>query len=535
MYDKQVQSFTQIKDKILHAVDTLNDPIRQTLSPRGGNVIIEDDKGNPIVTNDGVTIAKHITVKDRVENAIIDIIKSAAFRTNTEAGDGTSSTILFSSILIKEGLKLVEDGWNPIDLKKAYDEFAENMVEKLGKVKILVKSDADLYNIAKISSSGDEEIAKTVVKTVKVSGQDGMVFIEPANSLETETIEDTGFNIPASLFSPELRNNARSFSASYMDVPVLITDKRLYYPQEAETILSVALKNGYKEIVIVAKDFIGEALPFFITNHSKGTVRVMLVKEPTIGKDDSSVLEDLASYLGGHVVSDRAGSIVDNLTIEDFVIAKKAFADGAKTLLSRDAKEENKELASRIAALRKEIKKFGSKENAEVQKLKERLASLTNGIVTIKVGGATPIEVNEKIFRYEDAVNATRAAMKDGFLVGGGLSVLKAFRDAKFKGDLLKVFRKVGEASVRQIAENCGLNGDTVLDTITELQSSGDDPNVGFDAQSLTYDNLLEAGVIDPYKVAEMSIRNAVSVAGVIVGSRYMINNLIEENGESKK
>jgi chaperonin GroEL len=534
MSNKLVHRYSDINQKIVDAVDLLTDPIRFTLSPKGSNVIYEDDKGLPNVTNDGATIARNINVKDRVQSAIIDIIKHASLHTNSSAGDGTSSTVLTASILIKEGLKLIESGdWNPMALKREYDNFAVQMTEQLKKLSKPVKTDKDMYFVAKVSASGDEEIANIVVKTVKTAGEHGMVFIEPANSLDTEIIEDTGFNISQGMFAPELRNNPKGFSATYLDVPVLITDKRLYYSQEAESILSVALKNGYKEVVIVAKDFIGEAVPYFVTNHVKGSIRVLLVKEPNVDRNAGATLEDLATYLGGHVVSEKHGSIVDNLKIDDFVIAKKAFSDGQKTLISRDIKEKNKALDDRVAALKKQVKKFGTAESDEAKGLKSRLASLTNGIVTIKVGGSTPLEVNEKIFRYEDAVNATRAAVKDGFLVGGGVSMLRAFRECKFKGELAKLFRKVGEANIRQIAENCGLHGDMVLDTITQLQ--GGNPNAGFNALTLQYDDLLEAGVIDPYKVSEMVIRNAVSVAGVIIGSRFIIVHDIEEkeNGKS--
>lgn len=534
MFNKLVYPYSEIRHKIVEAVDLLNNPIRQTLSPRGANVIYEDESGNPNITNDGATIARNITVRDRVMNNVIDIIKHASLRTNSSAGDGTSSTIVLASILIKEGLKLVEDGeWNRIELKKEFDSFATEMVAQLTKLKKPVKNDKDLYYIAKVSASGDEEIANTIVKTVKTSGEDGMVFIEPANAMETSIEEDTGFNMSAGMFAPELRNNNKAFSATYLDVPVLITDKRLYYSQEAETILSTALKNGFKEIVIVAKDFIGEALPYFVANHTKGSIRVLLIKEPNVDKNGGLTLEDLAIYLGGHVVSEKNGSIVDNLTIDDFVMAKKVFADGMKSLISRDKDETNKELEDRIVALKKELKKKGTLEDDSVKDLKERVASLTNGIVTIKVGGTTALEVNEKIFRYEDAVNATRAAMKDGYLVGGGLSMLRAFREAKFKGELAKLFRKVGEANIRQIAENCGLNGDIVLDTITELQ--GKDVDCGFNALTMQYDNLLKAGVIDPYKVSEQVIRNAVSVAGIIIGSGYMVVHDVKEEKENGK
>lgn len=533
---KQVYSYTQIRDKIFKAVDTIADPIRQTLSPRGGNVIYTDSMGIVGVTNDGVTIAKNLQVKDHVENAVIDIIRQASLRTNSAAGDATSTTVVLASILIKEGFRLIDAGWNGMDLKHEYDAFADAMVTELKKLSKKAKTDKDLYYVANISANNDHEIAENTVKTVKVTGQDGMVFIEPSHSAKTEIAEDSGFHVKSGMLMDELRTNDRAFTASYLDVPVLITDKRLYYQQEAETILSTALKNGFKEIVIVASDFIGDALPYLVANHVKGNVRVLLVKNPN--KDNPTALHDLATYLGGKVVSDKTGSIVDNLSIEDFIMSRRVFADKGKTLFSRE-EESNKGLNGLIKVIRAEIKKLGDSEGTEMNELKERLASLTTGMVTIRVGGATPLEVNEKIFRYEDSVNATRAAMKDGYLVGGGLGMLNAYRLAfnkmNVKDELSKVYRKVAEANIRQIAENCGLSPDLVLDNVMAMPRNHETLTIGFNAKTMMYDDLLEVGVVDPFKAEEMAIRNAVSVAGIIISSRYFILEEQKENGTSKE
>lgn len=539
MLDKQVRQVSDIRDRIFAAVDTIADPVRQTLSPRGGNVLFHDANGSVNVTNDGVTIAKNIQVKGQVESAVIDIIRQASLRTNSAAGDATSTTVLLSSILIKEGFRLIESGWNGMDLKHEFDNFAEQMVEQLKKISKKAKTDKDLFYVANISSNNDSEIAENTVKTIKTAGEDGMVFIEPSNRNETEIVEDSGFHVRAGMFAPELRNNDRAFAATYLDVPVLVTDKRLYYQQEAETILSVALKNGYKEVVIVAKDFIGEALPFFIANHTnpQSPIRVLLVKEPNAGTDNGATLEDLAIYLGGKVVADKEGHFVDTLSIEDFVMARRVFSDPSKTIISRNEEEKNKPLEARIAAIKKEIKQLGDSEGPEMDKFKERLASLTTGMVTIRVGGRTPLEVNERIYRYEDAVNATRAAMKEGYVVGGGLGLFQAFRNCNFKGDLAKTYRKVGEANLRQIAENCGLSGDLVIDNILAMpRNQKDGLTIGFNAKTMNYDDLLEAGVVDPLKAEEMAIRNAVSVAGMLISSNYFVlNEEQNENGESKK
>lgn len=537
MSSKQVAHYAKIQDKIASAIDKINDPIRQTLSPRGSNVIYEDNKGAYHVTNDGATIIKNLTFKDPYENGILDIVKHASLKTNNEAGDGTSTTVILSSLFIKEGLRLVGGGRNAMDVKHAFDDFATQMVESLKKSANKIKNDKDLFYIANVSASGEREIADNVVKTIKIAGEDGMVFIEPSNTTESEIIEDTGFNIKAGMFLPELRNNERNLNATYLDIPVLITDKRLYYAQEAETILNTCLKNGYKEVVIVAKDFIGEALPLFVTNHTRGSIRVLLIKEPSVDKNNGIVLEDLAIYLGGTVVSDKNGSLVDKLTMDDFVLAKRVLADGQKTIISRDKNEKNAALVSRISALKKEVKKFGTEEKQELFDLKERLASLTNGMVTIRVGGNTAVEVNEKIFRYEDAINATRMAIRHGYIVGGGLGMFQAFRDCDFPTkdrEMFDIFRKIAEANIRQIATNCGISPDLVIDNVLAMPRNYDNLVIGYNASSQQYDNLLECGVIEPLRVAEMAIRNAASVAGMIVSSGYYIVNE-EEDGESKK
>lgn len=510
---KQVYKFADIRPKILKAVDTIADPVRGTISPKGRNVIFEDQDGALFSTNDGVTIAKSIYVKDPVENAIIQVVKGSSIKTNSEVGDGTSTTILLNQVLVHETFKLIDGGWNPIDLKEALEDFRDKTVAKLKKATIKVRNDKDLENIARISANNDKEIAKNVVQVVKTAGLDGMVFIETNNKLETELIEEVGFQVDGGLFAPEFKNAKERFVAQYQDVPMLITDKRIYYPEEAETILKTVLMAGHKSVVIVAKDFIGQSVNTFISNHNKGIINVLLVKDNGVNDKNSDALYDLADYVGGAVVSEKNGKIVDNLTFDDFIMVPKVFCDPIKTIVT-SKNPNNKVVKAKISAIRKELAKH--KEDVPTKK---RLASLTNGTVTIKVGGATPIEVRERIYRYEDAVSAVRAAVEYGFLVGGGVAIYETFNEKDSHPELVSMFKKYCTANIRQIAENCGEHADSVLKTVYASTK----PNTGYNAVTGAVEDLLVAGVVDPYRVTEMSIINSISIASQIINSDYLI------------
>lgn len=521
----QVHKYSEIRPEIIKAVNIICDPIRGTMGPKGLNVIFERRDGVHS-TNDGATIARGISVKNPIHSAIIEIIRSASLQTNSKVGDGTSTTALLSQVLIFEAFKLIDAGYNPTEVKKEYESFAKMLVEKLEKQVIKVKGDDDLLRIATISANNDEEIAKDVVNTVKVAGLDGMVFIEPhpRADAKTEIVEDSGFIVNSGLFSPELRNSKTSMVSTMMKPLVFITDKRLYYPEEAETIMKVALMNGHKNLVVVARDFIGQAPNVFITNHAKGVINLILVKDPNVTENNNETLEDLAIYLGGTVVSDKVGRLVDNIDITNFCVAEKVYSDHQKTILAT-ANPDNPDLAKRIKLIRSELKK------ADNEELKKRLASLTNGMVTIKVGALSPIELHEKIYRYEDAVNAVRAAVRDGYLVGGGIALKNAFRALQGVPDSMikNAFKKVCEANIRQIAENCGKHPDTIIE---QIEAKGG-KNVGYDALRDMVVDLLDAGVIDPYKVTETAIKSSVSVANQIITTNYLIvQNDEEEEGD---
>lgn len=521
---KKIYKTKDIIAKIYNAVDTVNDPVRQTLSPKGGNVMYEDDMGNQHFTNDGVTILNSINVKDPVENFIIEVLKGGSRKTNVEAGDSTSSTLLGSSILIKEGLKLVVNGHNQMDVRDNLNKFALDMRKELQKMVTKVKGDEDIKFIAKISANNDDEIASNVVKIIKIVGEDGQVILDRSYSADTEIIEDAGFVIKSGVFLEELAD--KKLHSQMLDVPVFITDKRLYYKSEAETILQTVLNAGYNEVVIVAPDFIGEALPYFVANHVNNKVRVILVTEKKY-----EILQDLATYIGGEVVSDKKGMLANNITIENFALSNKVFSDQYKTIIGRDRNEENKELGKRVSVLKKEMKKIANKESAEYKILQQRISSLTTGMVTIKVAAATPEEIFEKLHRYEDSINAARCALKEGYLPGGGVAMLEAFNEIenKIDKDFIKMFRSFAEANIRQIAINCDKNPDSMIERINDSALG-----YGYNANSDKIEDMLKSGIIEPFIAIKQVIANAVSIANIIITSRYIVVNDLEELKDNK-
>ena len=506
---KLIQDRGESREKILNAVRLITEPVVQTLGPLGSNVLYQDSKGGYNLTNDGVTIAKQVSSDDPIEEAIIEVIKHGALKTNHIAGDGTTTTTLFTNVLITEGMKMIEDGMNPMMLKQDLDEIGKEIVRNLKAIK--VKDDSELLAVARISANNDDAIAKDVLDVVKTAGENGMVLINESHKEETVVEKNSGFIVDGGLFSPEFAQG-NGFVANFEECQVLICDKRLYYEEEAEAIIRVALENGVKDLIVVARDYIGKAPNVFITNQVQNeAINILLVKDENAIEGDNTSLKDLAVYLDGDIVTESTGKLVSNLTIEHFCSARSVFANPQRAVISTN-NPDNKELVDRIKVLKKE-----KEDNGDDLVISRRLSALTNGMVTVKVGGATPIEVQERIFRYEDAINATRAAMKDGYLVGGGLGVLGAYHKDKFPEKYQQIARKLCESSVRQLAKNCGQHDEHIL--------SKSKPYVGFgyNAKTGKFEDLTKAGVIDPYKVTEMAVKNAISIAGAVLSAQWII------------
>lgn len=518
---KLILPYESNKTKIIQAIDLIADPVRQTISPQGSNVVFDNGLESAFVTNDGATIVKQIEVEDELQNTVIRLIKQASLQTNTEAGDGTSTTVLLTSVLAKDGLKLVDQGYSRREITDYYNEFGDRMEKALEDHKKLVKSDKDLEFIATISANNDKQIAKDTVKIVKALGEYGQLVLDRSYSGKTEILEDAGFVLKSGMFGPEFSNVTGGTFANYENVNVLVTDKKLYHQREAEKILLLCQENDISDIVIIAKDFTGDALKMFQHNHSKKNFNILLIKDPS---DEKDFLDDLAMYLGGKKFSDSTGSI-ETLTHKDFAKAKRVISDDQKTTIVRK-EAVNIELTQRISNIKSQLDKIKDKESSDYKKLENRASLLTNGIVTVKAGGRTMAEIKEKIYRYEDAVNATRVAKKNGYLVGGGLAVFRAFQDIEKKFTELEyrsVFMKACSANIRQIAENSGKNPNEI---ITKVKGS-DNPNFGYNSLNDKFEDLLKKGVIDPFDVTISSIKNAISIANVIISTR---NYIIEKN-----
>lgn len=496
---------------IKRAVNRIAEPVIQTLTPMGNNVMFEKEFFT-FITNDGATIAKMIDSEDETEDAIIQMVKYGSLSTNQLAGDGTSTTILLTKSLVDLGLEEIEKGKKPMVLKAELNKLKDKIIDAAREYKRDV-GEEDTRKIALISSGGDEELADNVVQVIKTAGLDGMVFLNESKTPKTKIICDSGYNLDQPMFDPVL-GNINPGRADYVQPHVFITDKKLYHVEECKEILETAYKNNANELVIVARDFLGESANFLISNHldDKVPLKILLIKYPT-PENNFTALHDLATYLGGKVVTEKRGSLKGKLTPDDYVLAERVYSFGSKTIFVTDNKT-NPELSFLVSEVKE--KKESNPDDTESAK---RLASLTAGTVTLEIGGATGPEMRELIYRYEDAINATRAALRSGYVVGGGVTLYNSTRG------LGKLAEEFGTASIKQIAVNTGI----------EFDQSKYNNTVGYNAKTGEYSDLLEDGVIEPFDVFQYSVANAVSIATAILTSGYFIVNKNEKKDVKEK
>lgn len=527
---RSVQSYDEVKDLILEAVDDIAKPIRQTMSPKGNNVIYETIEGEYNSTNDGVTIAKQISSDDPVKRAIIDVIKTASLQTNQKVGDGTSTTILLAHVLIKEAFKLKDDGMSPVEIKKHLLDFQERMVNHLDSMKQEIEYDDEIIRqIAHISANNDPDIADDIYEAMQHAKQDGFIQLNLGGD-ETEIEFDDGFVIHSGVTTLELLGKEKKPEIELEDVPVLITNKRIYHKEEVHAILRAVLDNGHKNVVIVARDFIGESEKIFIKNYAsdKGLQNIILIKDPLAEESDPQSLEDLGMYLNGSIVSNSYGDMVNNLTFDNFCVAKSVKVVGEQKSIFKREQVENEKLDDRIQALQEKRDKDDDDIESRV-----RLGCLVGGLTTIKIGGKSDIERRERQYRYEDAIHAARAALDAGVIIGGGMGIWAAYKatEMHYPDEVRRVFYKTATAPISQILVNCGKHVETY---IKELEGYAIDGSVmGYDAANDEVVDLKKAGVVDPVKVAKESLKAAVSITREIIGSNYLIlfENEQEESG----
>lgn len=498
-------------DVIRKAVNRIAEPVIQTLTPMGNNVLFEKDL-HSLITNDGATIAKMIDSEDETEDAIIQMVKYGSLSTNQMAGDGTSTTILFTKKLVDMGLDAIAGGTKPMVLKKQLSDTRDAILTKAEKFKKEVSKD-DWFKIATISSSGDESLAKNVVEIIDTAGLDGMVFINESKNGKTKITKDTGYNLDEPMYDPVL-GNIQPGRADYTKPHVFITDKKLYHIEESREILESAYNSGVTNLIIVARDFVGEAPGFLVANHmdNKVPLNILLVKYTT-PDNDFTPLYDLATYLGANIASEKIGNFKGKLTADHYTLAERVYSAGPKTIFVADNKV-NPELTLLINDVRKK-----KEDSPEDQKLAKRLASLTAGTVNLEVGASTGPELRELIYRYEDAINATRAAIRSGYVAGGGITLYDVASNLELIEPYNSIAKEFATTSIKQIVENCGVEFD--------ISKYGN--GIGYNAKTGSYSNLEDDGVIEPFDVFKYTITNAFSVAISILTCGYLIVNKINK------
>src|SRR5713101_6844978 len=522
MAAKEVRFSVDARDKMLRGVDILTHAVRVTLGPKGRNVVLDKSFGAPRITKDGVTVAKEIELEDKFENMGAQMVREAASKTSDEAGDGTTTATVLAHAIVREGAKAVAAGMNPMDLKRGVDLAVEAVVADLHKNSKTVTSNEEIAQVGTISANGDAEIGRFIADAMKKVGNEGVITVEEAKSLETELEVVEGMQFDRGYISPYFVTNAEKMRVEMEEPYILICEKKLSALQELLPLLEAVVQTS-KPLVIIAEDVEGEALATLVVNKLRGGLKVAAVKAPGFGDRRKAMLEDIAILTGGTMVSADLGIKLENVTLNMLGRAKKVMIEKENTTIVSGAGKKA-EIQARIAQIKAQIEETTSDYDRE--KLQERLAKLAGGVAVIRVGGATEIEVKERKDRVDDAMHATRAAVEEGILPGGGVALLLATRVlAKLKPENddqkvgIDIVRRALQAPVRLIAENSGVDGSIVIGKLLESNS----PNQGFDAQTGQYVDMLKAGIIDPTKVVRTALQDAASVAGLLVTTEAMV------------
>jgi chaperonin GroEL len=522
MAAKEVRFSTDARDKMLRGVEVLANAVRVTLGPKGRNVVLDKSFGAPRITKDGVTVAKEIELEDKFENMGAQMVREVAQKTNDMAGDGTTTATVLAHAIIKEGAKSVAAGMNPMDLKRGIDIAVAAVVKDIEKRSKKVGSSAEVAQVGTISSNGDVNIGKMIAQAMQKVGNEGVITVEEAKSLETEVEIVEGMQFDRGYLSPYFITNAEKMVVELEDAYILLHEKKLSGLQAMLPVLEAVVQSG-KPLLIVAEDVEGEALATLVVNKLRGGLKVAAVKAPGFGDRRKAMLEDIAVLTSGQLISEELGIKLESVTVAMLGRAKKVVIDKEKTTII-DGAGKKKDIEARVSQIKAQIEETTSDYDRE--KLQERLAKLAGGVAVIRVGGATEVEVKEKKDRVEDALNATRAAVEEGIVPGGGVALLRAKKAVgKINHDNhdvqagINIVLKALESPIRQIAENSGVEGSIVVGKIMENKSE----TWGFDAQTEEYVDMVEKGIIDPAKVVRAALQDAASIAGLLVTTEAMV------------
>jgi len=522
MAAKDVKFSTDARDRMLRGVDILANAVKVTLGPKGRNVILDKSFGAPRITKDGVTVAKEIELEDKFENMGAQMVREVASKTNDVAGDGTTTATVLAQAIVREGAKSVAAGMNPMDLKRGIDIAVTAVVKDIEKRAKKVSSSAEVAQVGTISSNGDTTIGKMIAQAMQKVGNEGVITVEEAKSLDTEVEIVEGMQFDRGYISPYFITNAEKMIAELEDAYILLHEKKLSGLQAMLPLLEAVVQTG-KPLVIISEDVEGEAIATLVVNKLRGGLKVAAVKAPGFGDRRKAMLEDIAILTGGQLISEDLGIKLETVTPAMLGRAKKVVIEKEKTTIVNGAGK-RKDIEARVAQIKAQIEETTS--DYDKEKLQERLAKLAGGVAVIKVGGATEIEVKEKKDRVEDALNATRAAVEEGIVPGGGVALLRAKKAVgKLSNDNadvqagINIVLKAIEAPIRQIAENSGVEGSIVVAKILENKSE----TYGFDAQTEEYVDMIDKGIVDPAKVVRTALQDAASIAGLLVTTEAMV------------
>ena len=518
---KQILFDEEARRALGRGVDALANAVKVTLGPKGRNVVLDKKYGAPTITNDGVTIARDIELEDPFENMGAQLVKEVATKTNDIAGDGTTTATLLAQAMIQEGMRNVVAGANPMIVKKGIETAVKTLVDEIKSKAKKVETKAKIAQVAAISS-GDAEVGDLIAEAMEKVGKDGVITVEESKSMDTNLSVVEGMQFDRGYISPYMVTDTEKMEAVMDDPYVLITDRKISSVADILPVLEQVVKQG-KQIVIIAEDLDGEALATIVVNKLRGTFKALAVKAPGFGDRRKAMLEDIAILTGGTVISEEIGRKLDSVTLEDLGRARQVRSTKEETTIV-DGAGDKAQIAARVDQLKKQIADTTS--DFDREKLQERLAKLSGGVAVVEIGAATEVEMKDKKYRVEDALNATRAAVEEGIVAGGGttfIDILPALDKIQAEGDVkvgVEIVKRAIEAPVRQIAENAGLEGSVVVDSV---KKAGD--GVGFNALENTYVDMIGAGIVDPAKVTRSALQNAASIAAMVLTTETLVTD----------